>query len=299
MKHLRKIAFALAPTISVITAQAQLVVTPGPARLDVRAEIMPYGDLHDLIWSQDSLDYTETLPFDSDGLQLDVYNCEPNPDGGSGCLVTAGASVLVNDWYLAPGSQMTTLNSSLSVDFNLGAYDEVGLPVPGLEVRAAATGNLEVSIQVTTPALATVVLGGLMDGYVAPGDDATVSATVEENGVSLVSIVVTASVELATRHFWMLPGRTYRIRYDMSVRLVRPFEWQTGAILNGLVGFSLGINPDRCPSDVNSDGSVDGDDVIAFFSAWDQNEPGGDYNQNGSVDGDDVIGFFAAWDSGC
>jgi hypothetical protein len=55
-----------------------------------------------------------------------------------------------------------------------------------------------------------------------------------------------------------------------------------------------------CPSDVNLDGSVDGDDVIAFFAAWDSGSlNGGDYNGDGGVDGDDVIGFFAAWDSGC
>jgi hypothetical protein len=51
---------------------------------------------------------------------------------------------------------------------------------------------------------------------------------------------------------------------------------------------------------VNLDGSVDGDDVIAFFAAWDSGSlNGGDYNGDGGVDGDDVIGFFAAWDSGC
>ena len=54
-----------------------------------------------------------------------------------------------------------------------------------------------------------------------------------------------------------------------------------------------------CSADINNDGSVDGDDVITFFSAWDAAQPLGDYNSDGSVDGDDVIGFFADWDTGC
>jgi hypothetical protein len=61
--------------------------------------------------------------------------------------------------------------------------------------------------------------------------------------------------------------------------------------------------PDSCESlclgDFNNDGGVDGDDVIAFFSAWDAGIITADVNQDGGVDGDDVIAFFNAWDSGC
>lgn len=52
-----------------------------------------------------------------------------------------------------------------------------------------------------------------------------------------------------------------------------------------------------CPSDMNGDGGVDGDDVIAYFAAWDVSEA--DFNGDGGTDGDDTIAFFAAWDSGC
>ncbi|MFZ4574201.1 MAG: LamG-like jellyroll fold domain-containing protein [Phycisphaerales bacterium] len=54
-----------------------------------------------------------------------------------------------------------------------------------------------------------------------------------------------------------------------------------------------------CPGDYNRDGSVDGDDVIAFFSDWDNGVDEADVNEDGSVDGDDVISFFIAWDRGC
>lgn len=54
-----------------------------------------------------------------------------------------------------------------------------------------------------------------------------------------------------------------------------------------------------CPSDINCDGGVDGDDVIEFFGLWDAGDLGADQNRDGGVDGDDVIAFFARWDSGC
>jgi hypothetical protein len=55
----------------------------------------------------------------------------------------------------------------------------------------------------------------------------------------------------------------------------------------------------RCTADINQDGGVDGDDVIAFFGAWDAGLPAADFNGDDGVDGDDVIAFFARWDTGC
>lgn len=54
-----------------------------------------------------------------------------------------------------------------------------------------------------------------------------------------------------------------------------------------------------CLADFNCDSAVDGDDVIAFFTAWDAGQIEADVNGDDSVDGDDVIAFFGAWDGGC
>ena len=54
-----------------------------------------------------------------------------------------------------------------------------------------------------------------------------------------------------------------------------------------------------CVGDFDCSGGVDGDDVIAFFGAWDAGLIEADANGDGSVDGDDVIVFFAGWDAGC
>lgn len=53
------------------------------------------------------------------------------------------------------------------------------------------------------------------------------------------------------------------------------------------------------PADHNRDGSVDGDDVIAYFADWDAGVIAADFNGDGGVDADDVIDFFASWDVGC
>jgi len=56
---------------------------------------------------------------------------------------------------------------------------------------------------------------------------------------------------------------------------------------------------DYCPADINQDRNVDGDDLIAFFSYWDNSESIADFNLDTQVDGDDVIDFFSKWDTGC
>jgi len=54
-----------------------------------------------------------------------------------------------------------------------------------------------------------------------------------------------------------------------------------------------------CIGDADCDQDTDSDDIVAFFTAWDQGEPGGDADADGDTDSDDIIAFFAAWDSGC
>jgi sulfatase modifying factor 1 len=54
-----------------------------------------------------------------------------------------------------------------------------------------------------------------------------------------------------------------------------------------------------CPADVNTDGTVDAHDIIAFFAAWDASHIAADFSGDGGVDSDDVIAFFARWDAGC
>ncbi len=53
-----------------------------------------------------------------------------------------------------------------------------------------------------------------------------------------------------------------------------------------------------CSADFNEDGGVDGEDMNAFFNAWEDGSCDGDVNQDGGVDGDDVGVFFSQWENG-
>jgi len=53
-----------------------------------------------------------------------------------------------------------------------------------------------------------------------------------------------------------------------------------------------------CPADFNQDGGIDGDDVAAFYLAWESGDASADTNLDGGIDGDDVVTFFAAWENG-
>ncbi len=57
--------------------------------------------------------------------------------------------------------------------------------------------------------------------------------------------------------------------------------------------------PGYCPGDFNEDGIVDTRDVIAFLSAWSDNDSSADFNEDGVIDTRDVIAFLSAWTEDC
>lgn len=54
----------------------------------------------------------------------------------------------------------------------------------------------------------------------------------------------------------------------------------------------------RCVADYNDDGGIDGQDIAAFFEAWESGLPEADITDDGGVDGADVELFFFAWEGG-
>lgn len=63
------------------------------------------------------------------------------------------------------------------------------------------------------------------------------------------------------------------------------------------VGIYFDVAP-PCYADFNQDGGIDGNDIDAFFIAWESGDSQADVNQDGGVDGSDVSVFFAAWENG-
>ena len=53
-----------------------------------------------------------------------------------------------------------------------------------------------------------------------------------------------------------------------------------------------------CAADFNDDGGVDGSDVEAFFTAWENAGGCADVNEDGGIDGSDVETFFMLWEAG-
>ena len=64
------------------------------------------------------------------------------------------------------------------------------------------------------------------------------------------------------------------------------------------IGQPLGGGCASCPADYNQDGGVDGADVEAFFTDWQDSVGCADTNQDGGIDGSDVEAFFSAWQAG-
>jgi hypothetical protein len=54
-----------------------------------------------------------------------------------------------------------------------------------------------------------------------------------------------------------------------------------------------------CAGDFNLDGGIDGGDVNAFFTAWEQGNQSSDINADGGVDGQDLFFFLERWQVGC
>ncbi len=67
----------------------------------------------------------------------------------------------------------------------------------------------------------------------------------------------------------------------------------------GIVDASAAVNAvdttDPCPGDVNQDGSVGTNDILALIDNWGSNDPNADINGDGTVSTDDVLALIAAW----
>ena len=90
-------------------------------------------------------------------------------------------------------------------------------------------------------------------------------------------------------------------RVDVGDGRLRGYAWgeNIGWINLDVVGDGQYVRLFLCPADINRDGGIDSDDVVAFFGFWDTGASEADFNADGGVDSDDVILFFGRWDQGC
>ena len=57
--------------------------------------------------------------------------------------------------------------------------------------------------------------------------------------------------------------------------------------------------PQTCVGDFNNDGGITGDDISAFFNAFEAGSSNSDVNQDGGITGDDIAFFFQRYELGC
>jgi hypothetical protein len=117
-----------------------------------------------------------------------------------------------------------------------------------------------------------------------PGQPVLRTLNLQQGGTEVVEV----SLQMA------LPDVTTTFTIIIEADTDGDGEWEPVSSFN-----AQGIYAPPCTGDYNRDGSVDGDDVIAFFQDWDNGIIEADVTGDDAVDGDDVIFFFNAWDQGC
>lgn len=75
-------------------------------------------------------------------------------------------------------------------------------------------------------------------------------------------------------------------------------NFDSNSIIRGTVGLES-LTFGACPSDFNSDGTVNTIDVLMFLNAWNAQAPEGDFNGDGNINTLDVLAFLNAWTAGC
>ncbi len=100
-------------------------------------------------------------------------------------------------------------------------------------------------------------------------------------------------------------GTMYNFRFDANVApaagdvTLGLFKPGTPTTIQATGLITAGPACGGCLGDADCDGDTDSDDIVTFFSAWDQGDSNADVDGDGDTDSDDIITFFGAWDSGC
>lgn len=72
-----------------------------------------------------------------------------------------------------------------------------------------------------------------------------------------------------------------------------------GTTCDDLNGNGVADECESCPPDINGDGNVNTQDVIAFLNLWVAEDDRADFDDNDLIDTRDVISFLNAWNTGC
>jgi hypothetical protein len=248
--------------------------------------------------------------------EVDVVAVLPNSDLMAGGSFTTAGGLIANRIARWNGAAWSALGTGLSGGnvFALAVLPNSDLVAGGTFSTAGGIVAPFIAKWVTPPSLAvvddpddtsinpgqTVILGAAVNAGISgvsvqwqrngvnisngPGGASPGGGIVSGAASSTPSPTTTAPITLTITNAQLGDSGSYTATFSDSC----------GSITSNPATLTI-----ACKADFNTDGSIDGDDVISFFIAWDAGEQAGDYSNDGSVDGDDVISFFVDWDNQC
>jgi len=120
------------------------------------------------------------------------------------------------------------------------------------------------------------------------------------SGTSLSTPLVASAVAcLIQARPWWTPTEMRRYLLNTADYFVQHGAPDPQFVLGYGILDAAGALADECTPDINGDGTVNTQDVLAFLNLWAAGEPRADFNADGAIDTRDVLAFLNAWAAGC
>ncbi len=196
------------------------------------------------------------------------------------------------------GASSSTIATTSTLDFPLAmASDETGRYIyctnsgnnPGLYVLDSLTNDFVAFINLGPSN------GRGRELHYSPVDDRVYIAGSDTNGGQLWTVLAagTATELLDT---CLIAGSPAGLAVSEQLGLAVTTQPVPDGVDLTTVRAGDGCPP--CAADFDQSGGVDGDDIGAFFAAWQSGAACGDVDGSGGVDGDDIGFFFVRWEAG-
>ena len=205
-------------------------------------------------------------------------------NGGTSPLFVLQSGSSVGGWLGQPASQGVLIVTASGAVTTAGAWDD-NLDVEVLEEAGVTTITFASNFE--APSGSSGLMYELESSLVDSDEDGQMDHRGDVNGDGVVCWTDRQAIMNCSVAGVALGQVGYDINLDYDLDMVVDSD-DSEAYLAA-----------HCTGDVNCDGGTDGDDVIAYFDAWDTSNLLADANGDSLVDGDDVILFFAAWDGDC
>ncbi|MFG0242708.1 MAG: GC-type dockerin domain-anchored protein [Phycisphaerales bacterium JB054] len=135
------------------------------------------------------------------------------------------------------------------------------------------------------------------------GDPTPTLIWAEEFNGTLVGIADSDSADRSKRSFELgFIGHIHEQRqlieqpglYEVSL-----IAWDSNGVYADSAPVRFYVEVPGCDADINGDGVVNTQDVLAFLNLWAAGDARGDFNGDGTVNTQDVLAFLNAWNTGC